>query len=353
MTPLDMARIKSNVIQGSNATLWSGDKRYRDTPQLEPGKTLVLADIQGPAVITLIRIARMPEHVFGDPLQYLRLNRSVVLEIHFDDETEPAVRCPLADFFGDGCNGSAGDFTTPYFEKVPSAYNGYFAMPFAKRALVTVHNDSEDQTWCSYYVVEWERLNGFDSDLGYFHATFERRGFNLTHETRLNFLSLRGKGHVIGRQFSIATDEPNYTNFNFVMEGNNEIDVDGRPRAVEWLGSEDSFTFSWGFHREFIGLRAGMPYVDTQECRSRRSLNAPDNRSRLSIYRFHDHMPIRFNDSLDWWICWRNETFGEQTGWVDYSTVHYWYQNHPAGFRHQELMPVSQRTLDILPKATE
>lgn len=350
MNPLDLARIKTGTRQGSHATLWSGDKRYKDTPQLEPGKTMVLADIEGPAVITLIRIAKMPEHVFGDQSKYTKLNRSVVIEIRFDDEKEPAVMCPIADFFGDGCNGSAGDYSTPFFEKVPSAYNCYFAMPFAKRAVISVRNDSPDQTWCSYYVVEWERLETCLPDMGYFHATFERRGFDLTHETRLNFLSLKGKGHVIGRQFSIATDEPKYANFNFVMEGNNEVDIDGRIRAVEWLGSEDSFTFSWGFHREYVGLRAGMPYIDTQECRSKRSPGAPDSKSRLSIYRFHDHMPIRFDEKLDWWICWQNETFGEQSGWVDYAAVHYWYQNDPEGFKHAPLMPVAERTLDILPK---
>ncbi|HNQ87993.1 MAG TPA: DUF2961 domain-containing protein [Verrucomicrobiota bacterium] len=31
--------------------------------------------------------------------------RGIVLEITFDDASEPAVLCPLADFFGDGYNG--------------------------------------------------------------------------------------------------------------------------------------------------------------------------------------------------------------------------------------------------------
>lgn len=350
MNPVDLAHIRPRTHQASAATLWSGDKRYRDTPPLEPGKTLVLADIEGPAVITLLRIAKMPEHVFGDPAKYTRLNRSVVLEIRFDDSPHPAVICPVADFFGDGCNGCAADFSTPFIETVPSAYNAYFAMPFSRRAVVTVRNDSPDQTWHSYYVVEWERLDGWRPEMGYFHATFLRQGFDLTHETRINFLSLRGRGHVIGRQLSIATDEPRYANLNFVMEGNNEVDLDGRARAVEWLGSEDSFTFSWGFHRPFIGLRAGMPYVDTAECRHPRSAGAPPGKSRLSIYRFHDHMPIRYDERLDWWICWKNETFGEQSGWVDYAMVHYWYASDPGGYQHVPLMPVERRTLDILPR---
>jgi hypothetical protein len=81
-----------------------------------------------------------------------------------------------------------------------------------------------------------------------------------------------------------------------------------------------------------------MPYV------------AGGPQSRLSIYRFHDHMPIRFDKELRWFIDWKNETFGKQRGWVDYATVFYWYQDSPAGFRHAALMPVAQRCLDLLPK---
>lgn len=33
----------------------------------------------------------------------------MVSEIWFDDAGEPAVHCPLADFFGNGCNGEGED----------------------------------------------------------------------------------------------------------------------------------------------------------------------------------------------------------------------------------------------------
>ncbi|GAG75660.1 unnamed protein product, partial [marine sediment metagenome] len=97
------------------------------------------------------------------------------------------------------------------------------------------------------------------------------------------------------RQFSIVTDERLFKDFAFVMEGNNEVDIDGRERAIDYLGTEDSFTFSWGFQTTFAGLRAGMPLVDK------------GNTNHLSIYRFHDHMPIRYNKSLRWHINWSYE----------------------------------------------
>ena len=80
------------------------------------------------------------------------------------------------------------------------------------------------------------------------------------------------------------------------MEGNNEVAVDARPKAFDYLGSEDSFTFSWGFNRLWTGPHAGITHLTTK-----------GDHSRLSIYRFHDHMPIRFDRELVWTIDWRNE----------------------------------------------
>ena len=99
------------------------------------------------------------------------------------------------------------------------------------------------------------------------------------------------------------------------------------------------------FWQAFAGLRAGMPFVEN-----------PDTSgvNRLSIYRFHDHMPIRFRESLQWSINWRHERgFTKRPAWqkavedggcwVDYATVFYWYSNSPGGYKHQPLRPVEER----------
>jgi hypothetical protein len=81
--------------------------------------------------------------------------------------------------------------------------------------------------------------------------------------------------------------------------------------------------------------------------------------NRLSIYRFHDHMPIRFNKSLKWRINWSHEKFFTANPkwpeavaaggcWVDYATVYYWYQSAPGGFEHAPLRPVEKRRLGML-----
>ncbi len=294
---------------------------------------MVVADLQGPGVIQHIHTTR-----HQNPAE---TSRGVVLEIYFDGEEQPAVLCPLADFFGDGCNGKSMYFSTPLIECAPWSYNCYIPMPFAKRAKIVLRNDTARDIM-NYSYVEWEPLPAWNPSLGYFHATWNRKLFQLSKETHEEFIHLQGTGHLLGRQFSVSTDEPLFRGFNIVMEGNNEVKIDGQERAIDYLGTEDSFTFSWGFQKTFAGLRAGMPFIATE---------AP---AMLSIYRFHDHPPIRFKNDLSWTINWREERyFTAQTAWADrvqaggcwvqYDTVFYWYQNLPAGYHHQPLPPLKQR----------
>jgi hypothetical protein len=230
-------------------------------------------------------------------------------------------------------------------ECAPWSYNCYIPMPFARRAKVILRNDT-DKDVMNYSYVEWEPLEKWNEQLGYFHATWRRRVFQLSKDTEVEFFRVQGAGHVLGRQFSVATDEPFFRDFGVVMEGNNEVDIDGRERAIDYLGTEDSFTFSWGFQQTFAGLRAGMPYVAT---------GSP---SMLSIYRFHDHQPIRFDRELTWSINWREERgftalpawaqrVAEGGCWVHYDTVFYWYQDHPAGYQHEPLPPLQERQLAL------
>ncbi|MBN2272148.1 MAG: DUF2961 domain-containing protein [Sedimentisphaerales bacterium] len=337
MTSLPL--IKKNIETGFSNGGWAAD-RYRDMETLDAHKSIVIADLKGPGVIRHIHTTR---HYQPDIS-----TRGVVLLVYFDGAEAPAAQCPLGDFFGDGCNGKSIDFSTPLIECAPGSYNSYIPMPFKTGVKVVLRNDT-DIDLDNYSYVEWEPLPQWNPELGYFHATYQRRIFQLTDETHVTFFHIKGAGHLLGRQFSVATDESLFKNFSFVMEGNNEVDIDGRERRLDYLGSEDSFTFSWGFQSVFSGCRAGMPLVKAGD------LNL------LSIYRFHDHMPIRFTKELNWSINWKHEFWkapqwlepirqrkGEGGCWVDYATVFYWYQDAPAGFEHQPIEPLDQRIKDLL-----
>jgi hypothetical protein len=333
----DLPLIKRDATTGFSFAGWKYD-RYRDIQSLDAHTSMVVAEIDGPAVITHIHITR---HWPVDTMA-----RGIVLQIYFDHEEEPAVNCPFSDFFGDGCNGKSMYFSSTMVECAPWSYNAYIPMPFKKHAKIVLRNDT-DKRVSNLSHVEWETLPEWKDEYGYFHATYERKALQLTGDTEETFFHVKGSGHLVGRQFSVLTDEPLFKNFELVMEGNNEVDIDGRERALDYLGTEDSFTFSWGFQSTFAGLHAGMPYIQ----------KGGDTLA-LSIYRFHDYMPIRFTRELTWKINWQYEFYWEskqqylkdvtskaESGgcWVDYATVFYWYQDSPGGYSHTPLPDVKDR----------
>jgi hypothetical protein len=345
-----IAIIHSDVGTNFNNAGWNHD-RYVDLPSLDANKTMTIADLKGPGIIHHMHFTR------HNPKELLA--RGLVLEIWFDDAREPAVQCPLADFFGDGCNGQSMDFSTNFIEVVPSSYNCYFPMPFKSRARILLRNDT-DKNPLNYSYIEWEPLHKWDDRLGYFHATYQRRCFQLTKNSDEIIFEIKGSGHILGRQFSVVTEEPLFHSFEYVYEANNEVDIDGIERKLDYLGLEDSFTFSFGFQRPFIGFHAGITLIKH------------DLPSMLSVFRFHDHQPIRFTKSLSWHLNWSQEReayFGwdkpslednAQLGskwaarvakdgcWVDFATVFYWFQTVPGGYIHQQLPSVEERMKPIL-----
>jgi hypothetical protein len=342
-----IARLHKDRSFGMTNGGWRYDA-YPELESLDAGKSITVAAIEGPAVITHIHSTQhlMNNDAKWQPPDERIFPRGVVLEIYFDDVC--AVRVPLADFFADGCNGLAQNFGNQFIEKAPGAYNCYIPMPFAHSARVVLKNDTPHDLM-NYSFVEFERLPRWENNLGYFHATWNRAAFQLHSQSDQPFFHVDGCGHLLGRAWSISTDESFFDTFHFVMEGNNEVRIDGDTRpTADYLGTEDSFSFSWGFRDLYSGPYGGMNVIRTAKP------------SLLSIYRFRRTNPIRFNTSLDWRINWsyewtHNEKFQSEIvalrdsdrGWIDYATTFYWYQDR-IGYDHAPLLPLPDRTKTLL-----
>jgi hypothetical protein len=123
--------------------------------------------------------------------------------------------------------------------------------------------------------------------------------------------------------------------------------------VIDYLGTEDSFGFSWGAGREFAGLRNGITHVGRSP-------------SAIGIFRFHDAAPIRFESSLDLRLDWTSEftvpdielvrrmraelvDFAADPGrlWVDYATTTYWYQDR-VGHDHAPMPALADRVARLL-----
>jgi hypothetical protein len=352
----ELATIRPQHRFGMSNGGWAYDA-YPELETLDAGRAITIAQIEGPGVITQIHTTQhiIPKNEFWqvndeipEPRRKALAARGVVIEVYYNGATEPAVRVPLGDFFADGCGGRAQHFSTPFVEKAPESYNCFIPMPFAHSARVVLRNDTPFNLG-NYSFVEFEQLPAWDESLGYFHAAWQRDAFQLHGDTDQPFFHVDGCGHLVGRAWSVCTDEPLFDGFGFVMEGNNEVRIDGEPDPrADYLGSEDSFGFSWGFQRLFTGQCAGINYVQNQ------------TPSQLSIFRFHAANAIRFTRSLDWRVDWSHEfrtnadfqrRLAERReaghGWVDYATTWYWYQQAP-GFAHTPLPDLEQRVAEVL-----
>jgi hypothetical protein len=345
----NIASLKRDHRFGSRNGGWSYDA-YPELETLDAGKCITIADIEGPAVITNIHSTQhfIRDDNLSEDERKAMCTRGVVLEIYYNHVSAPAVKVPLGDFFGDGCGGKAQHFSTPFVEKAPESYNCFIPMPFEKSARVMLRNET-DYNLANYSFVEFEHLPSWEDNLGYFHATWRRLDFPLHGKTDQHFFHVDGCGHLIGRAWSVCTDEPFFRGFHFVMEGNNEIRIDGKERPkADYLGTEDSFGFSWGFRQPFIGIYNGMNFVQHE------------TPSMLSIYRFRKQNPIRFLKSLDLRIDWSNEWTANEAfqkkiaeihskggGWIDYATTYYWYQDG-VGYEHEPLMSINKRVKPIL-----
>lgn len=358
----DLARARSHRVGIGNAG-WAYDA-YPELETLDAGTTMTVLDVEGPGVVTRIHVTRhlideLTRRTSRRSLDELRAlgGRGVVLEILYDDAAHPAVLVPLADFFADGCAARGMLFTTPFVEKAPGSYNCSIPLPFRKRIRVRLRNDT-DIDLINYTAVEFAALEVWDESLFYLHADWRRRAFQLDRDTDEHFVHLEGRGHLIGESWSIATDYHFFRNFVYLMEGNNEFRIDGADEpSVNYLGTEDSFGFSWGFGEPFAGTYCGMPFLQHRDP------------SLVSLYRFRGADAIPFRSSLDLRINWRNEfrsalfeqriaplirahewlppDRGEGGGWVDYATTFYWYAPQ-ADHGPQSLPPLSERVVQVL-----
>ena len=351
----ELARKRTGRRSGLANAGWAYDMLPELAP-LDAGKTITLADLQGPGVVTSIHllqhIARLEDslgfvlHAALTPAEKEQETRrhaarGLILEVYYDHHSQPAVRCPIADFFADGCGGKAVNFTSPLVEKLPESHNCFFPMPYKEHILIQLRNETPFDL-LDYCFVEYETLPAWQDDMLYFYATWSLDCLQLTPDTIHPLLEIQGDGHLIGQQFSILTQEPAFKGFFFIMEGNPcyYLDEETVPSFI-YTGMEDLFGFSWGFREEISGAYNGINYLEMEK-----------DLHELSIYRFRPTSPLIFNRSLRLEINWQHEfSLGKtnyQTpprqrvyqankkggGWISLAATHYWYASHPDGYPH-------------------
>lgn len=277
------------------------------------GETVTLADVTGQGAIKHIWVTD------GSPA-----GRLLILRIWFDGAKNPAVECPLSDFF---CNAEYTEYrqlsSLAMCVNPKRGLNCYFEMPYRKSFRITVEN--RDIAQCAiYYQIDCEEKEIFAESL-YFHAQF-RRTNPLPYMQPYTILDgITGDGHYVGTYLHWGVKSNGWWGegeIKFYLDG------DGAFPSVCGTGTEDYFCGAYNFdvggkYVEFSTPYSGMYKVRTTDgtYRSGRYFN---------LYRWHIADPVYFKQDLRVTIQalgWRSE--GRYLPLQDdISSVAYWYSDN-------------------------
>jgi hypothetical protein len=284
---------------------------------LKAGETHVMADIEGPGLITRMWMT-LPRRTNPGAL------RNLALKIYWDGEEDPSVLTPLGDLFGTTF-ARPREYVSAYTAITSGAYLCFFPMPFCGRATITVENQSRLPVHTFFYQVTYLKLeHDLESGTPYFHClwhreTMERKGppFTVLDANRRGYymgchLDMQGRGYP-WRLNPLHIGMPEGYGLG-MLEGWERIWIDGSGEpCVHGTGGEDYFNGAWYFTRvPSISLTHGV----TQRRYDTR---------RVSCYRFHTEMPVQFNECIKVTI---DHGLNNLLPAV-YDGTAYWYQEEP------------------------
>lgn len=207
----------------------------------EVNKSLTLIPGQQINLFNALQGGRILAIELGPQAAFEGLDKNVDIQLTWDDETQPAVYCPVSDFFGYA-------FGKPSMKSLLLGSRGqnnycYFPMPFDRKARIdliyrkqagsrltplTIHskityqNKPRDQSWEGKFYARW---------------TGQYTSVNQPH----TFLDIRAKGHYVGTILQAQGLKPGMTLF---FEGDDSTAIDGQHR-MHGTGSEDYFNGGW------------------------------------------------------------------------------------------------------------
>jgi hypothetical protein len=251
-----------------------------------PGDDVVLANIQGPAVVRHIWLT------FGVHALTPEDRRSVLLEVTYDGLDEPSISVPLLDFFALP-HGRVAAFDSELVSvQQGRGFNSYIPMPFRREAtFVLRHRGSQPIEF--FFQIDYT-LEELADDEGYLHVTFRRENPTTIGEDFVIADGLRGPGRFLGCSVGIRVLDR--TSWYGEGEVKMYFDDDVHP-TICGTGLEDYVGTAWGMS-SYATRYSGAPI----ELGSRAGAGAFDGSSTepefVSFYRWHVPDPVVFRDRL-------------------------------------------------------
>jgi hypothetical protein len=293
---------------GSAASRLGPGRKGSPNRRLEPSETVVLLDTEGPGMI---------RHIWLTCLMAPELLRGVLIRAFWDGATEPAVCCPLGDFFGVAHGRTNHFFNAFQAMQEGTGLNAYFPMPFSRHARIEIFNDRAEALEGLYYYIDYTL--GDDSREFRFHCAFSRSNPTVMGQD-FDILPLRnGRGSYLGCVVGIRPLSPQWW-------GEGELKIyldDDQLPSICGTGTEDYLGSAWGVGQHFAPY-GGAPYVANQ---------AGDRQKLVSFYRWHALDPIFWHRNIrvslqqigGGWIPEGRIDYYERCD--DVSAAAFWYQD--------------------------
>lgn len=301
--------------------------------EVEPGETVVIADLEGPGVIT---------HIWMTVYHFQSLRpgwaprgranpQEILVRMYWDGRDKPDVEAPLSDFFAAGFGRRTTVLSVPVVTEDGDSYNCYWRMPFRKSARIEVTNQSPTKPIRAlFHAVDWIKKESLPENTMHFCAQYRQeypvQGNPDRFDHEYVILDAEGRGYYVGTVLSVRTRSPDWFG-----EGDIRIAIDGEQRPSIWgTGTEDYFLSAWG-QKECMTPYFGTPYL---------SHKLRDVGQMSSCYRWHVRDPIPFSKSIRvtletmGWLNLDENTenssrlYGQRQD--DWASVAYWYQMGPT-----------------------
>lgn len=201
---------------------------------LAPGKAITLFDLSKGGRIVGIR--------FNPADAFRGLNKQIDLKITWDNERQPAVYMPIADFFGYAFGKES--MQSLLLGTMNNTNYCYFPMPFKQKAKIEIIYRLSNEVKSEPVKI---KADIFVSDKKYdpakegkFYA-FWNPDINVSLGKPHVFLEGKGKGHYVGTILQAQGLNPGMTTF---FEGDDITTIDGE-MMMHGTGSEDYFNGGW------------------------------------------------------------------------------------------------------------